>query len=122
MCQERPQTSSLHFSIDSQALTLQLTVDQSGFAPKTNTFWDNHITPTLTEYIKIPNKSPSFDPDWKKSGHMDTVLNLATEWVKKHLPSKATLLVKESKGKTPLLLVDVPGTIPGNSSVHPGYD
>ena len=24
-------------------------------------FWDNEIIPTLTEYIKIPNKSPAFD-------------------------------------------------------------
>ena len=32
-------------------------------------FWDNKIVPTLIEYIKIPNKSPSFDPDWEKHGH-----------------------------------------------------
>ena len=31
-----------------------------------NNFWDTNITPTLAEYIKIPNKSPSFDLDWKK--------------------------------------------------------
>ena len=85
-------------------------------------FWDTHIVPTLVEYVKIPNKSPSFDPDWKKSGHMDTVLNLATEWVKEHLPRKATLLVRESEGKTPLLLVDVPGTIPGNVLMYGHLD
>jgi hypothetical protein len=27
--------------------------------------------PTLVEYIKIPNKSPSFDPDWAAHGYMD---------------------------------------------------
>ena len=37
-----------------------------------NSFWDNKITPALIEYIKIPNKSPSFDPDWEKHGHMET--------------------------------------------------
>ena len=26
-------------------------------------FWDSEIVPTLVDYIKIPNKSPSFDPD-----------------------------------------------------------
>jgi hypothetical protein len=31
-----------------------------------NKFWDDSIVPTLIEYIKIPNKSPSFDPDWEK--------------------------------------------------------
>jgi len=29
------------------------------------------IVPTLVDYIKIPNKSAMFDPDWKKNGHMD---------------------------------------------------
>ena len=30
-----------------------------------NQFWDNEITPSLIEYIKVPNKSPAFDPDWE---------------------------------------------------------
>ena len=42
-----------------------------------NQFWDVHITPTLFDYIKIPNKSPAFDKDWKKNGHMDKVLDMA---------------------------------------------
>jgi hypothetical protein len=35
---------------------------------KTNKFvdqcWSDEIVPALVEYIKIPNKSPAFDPDW----------------------------------------------------------
>ena len=54
-----------------------------------NKFWDDSIVPTLIEYIKIPNKSPSFDPDWKRNGHMDKVLVMATEWAKKHMPEQA---------------------------------
>ena len=41
-----------------------------------NTFWDDEIVPTLVEYIKIPNKSPAFDPDWEKNGHMEKVLQV----------------------------------------------
>ena len=26
------------------------------------TFWENSILPSITEYIRIPNKSPAFDP------------------------------------------------------------
>ncbi len=33
-----------------------------------NTIWDNDIVPTLTDYIRIPNKSPAFDPDWVAHG------------------------------------------------------
>ena len=49
-------------------------------------FWDSEIVPTLVDYIKIPNKSPSFDPDWEKHGHMNKVLNLAADWTEKNKP------------------------------------
>ena len=54
-----------------------------------NEFWDLEIIPTLEKYIKIPNKSPSFDKNWKENGYMDKVLNLAKVWAKKHLPRGA---------------------------------
>ena len=33
--------------------------------------WEDDILSTLTEYIRIPNKSPHFDPEWEAHGHMD---------------------------------------------------
>jgi hypothetical protein len=33
--------------------------------------WADEIGPTSVEYIKIPNKSPAFDPDWVAHGYMD---------------------------------------------------
>ena len=87
-----------------------------------NQFWDDHITPTLFDYIKIPNKSPAFDKDWKKNGHMDKVLDMAKSWAEKHLPSGAELLVEETPGKTPLLLVDIPGTKDGNILMYGHLD
>jgi len=87
-----------------------------------NSFWDLNIIPILTEYIKIPNKSPSFDSEWKKKGHMDRVLRLATKWTKKNLPLGASLTIKESKGRTPLILVDVPGNKKGNVLMYGHLD
>ena len=87
-----------------------------------NQFWDDHITPTLFDYIKIPNKSPAFDKDWKKNGHMDKVLVMAKSWAEKHLPKGAELLVEETPGKTPLLLVDIPGTKSGNILMYGHLD
>ena len=26
--------------------------------------WDRTIVPALCDYVRIPNKSPLFDPDW----------------------------------------------------------
>ena len=87
-----------------------------------NAFWDEHILPALTEYIKIPNKSPSFDPNWKANGHMDRVLDLARRWSKNHLPRGAELIIKETDGKTPLVLIDVPGDKNGNVLMYGHLD
>ena len=87
-----------------------------------NTFWDENIIPPLIDYIKIPNKSPSFDSEWKSNGHMDRVLVLASEWAKTHLPENATLTVKETDGRTPLILVDIPGDRDGNILMYGHLD
>lgn len=87
-----------------------------------NKFWDENILPTLIEYIKIPNKSPAFDPDWEKAGHMDTVLNLAVDWIKKHRPQGSILHVKKQKGRTPLLLLEIPGSLEGNCLMYGHLD
>ena len=87
-----------------------------------NSFWDHHITPTLTEYIKIPNKSPSFDPNWEKNGFMKEVLDLAVDWTNKHKPEKSKLHVKQSKKRTPVLLVDIPGELDGNILMYGHLD
>ena len=33
--------------------------------------WDRSILPALKDYIRIPNLSPAFDPDWENLGHME---------------------------------------------------
>ena len=38
----------------------------SGIRSDVEHVWDDSIVPTLEDYIRIPNQSPLFDPDWKK--------------------------------------------------------
>jgi len=74
--------------------------------------WDDEIIPTLVEYIRIPNKSPSFDPDWAKHGYMDEAVTLFEAWARKKLPALpagSTLEVVRLPGRTPVLLIEVPG-------------
>ena len=87
-----------------------------------NTFWDEKIIPVLTEYIKIPNKSPSFDPDWEKHGHMDKVLNLALDWANENKPEGSTVTTERTPGRTPIIMVDVPGTKDGNILMYGHLD
>jgi acetylornithine deacetylase/succinyl-diaminopimelate desuccinylase-like protein len=74
------------------------------------------ILPTLAEYVRIPNKSPLFDPQWQSAGHMDRAVALLSSWARERLPAGATLEVIRLGERTPVILIDVPasGGAPGN--------
>jgi acetylornithine deacetylase/succinyl-diaminopimelate desuccinylase-like protein len=67
------------------------------------------ILPTLIEYIRIPNKSPSFDPDWRVNGHMERAVELCADWARRQLPADASLDVLRLGERTPLIFIEVPG-------------
>ena len=73
--------------------------------------WDTEVVPQLVEYIRIPNKSPMFDAQWKEHGHMHAALRLMETWARVKLAALpgATLEVLEADGRTPLIYMEVPG-------------
>jgi acetylornithine deacetylase/succinyl-diaminopimelate desuccinylase-like protein len=75
------------------------------------TFWDDSILPSITEYIRIPNKSPAFDPKWAEHGYMEDAVKLMEGWARRQLAAfaGATLEVVRLEGRTPLIFIDVPG-------------
>ncbi len=87
-----------------------------------DTFWDEHIVPTLVDYIRIPNKSPSFDPDWDANGHMEAVLQLALAWLDEHPLPGAEVHVGRLPGRTPLIVVEVPGELDGTVLMYGHLD
>ena len=74
------------------------------------------IVPTLVEYIKIPNKSPSFDPQWDEHGYMDDAVRLFEGWARERITALpgATLEIVRLPGRTPLMLIEVPASGAGN--------
>ena len=73
-------------------------------------FWDEAIVPALVDYIRIPAKSPHFDKEWSRNGHIDAAVKLAADWCRKHAVPGMQLEVVRLEGRTPVLLVEVPGT------------
>jgi acetylornithine deacetylase/succinyl-diaminopimelate desuccinylase-like protein len=75
------------------------------------TFWDDSILPSITEYIRIPNKSPAFDPKWVEHGYMEDAVKLMEAWARPQLEAfaGATLEVVRLPNRTPLLFMEVPG-------------
>ena len=73
--------------------------------------WDAEVVPTLVDYIRIPNKSPAFDADWATHGFMDQAVSLLEAWARRKIAALkgATLEVVRLEGRTPVILIDVPG-------------
>ena len=58
---------------------------QAALAGFMEQIWEREIVPVLTDYIRIPNKSPAFDPDWRAHGHMDRAVALFEAWAREKL-------------------------------------
>lgn len=74
-----------------------------------NQCWDEHIIPALMDYIKIPNKSPQFDPEWETHGYMEQAVKLIADWCQQHAMPGMTLEVVRLPHRTPVLLIEIPG-------------
>lgn len=71
--------------------------------------WSSSIVPTLEQYIRIPNQSPLFDPEWKKNGYMHQAVELARKWVESQNVRGLTLEVHEIDGRTPVIFMESEG-------------
>ncbi|MCW7538838.1 M20 family metallopeptidase [Aquabacterium sp. A7-Y] len=76
--------------------------------------WDREIVPALTEYIRIPAKSPGFDPDWARNGHIDSVVRNAAAWAEGKRLAGFKLEVVRLPGRTPVIFFEVPATGAGS--------
>jgi len=83
-----------------------------------DTTWDESIVPALSEYIRIPNKSVHFDPQWEQHGHMLRAAELMKQWCEEHALPGMKIEIVRLPGLTPLLYIDVPasGNPAGRSS------
>ncbi len=85
-------------------------------------FWDDAILPALVDYIRIPAKSPHFDADWARHGHIEAAVKLAAEWCARHAVPGMKLEIVRLEGRTPVLLAEVPGTGKGNILIYGHLD
>jgi acetylornithine deacetylase/succinyl-diaminopimelate desuccinylase-like protein len=84
--------------------------------------WDEDLTPRLVEYIRLPCKSPHFDPDWAADGHLDAAVKLAFDWcLAQPIPGMQVEVVR-LPGRTPVLFLDIPGSAPGTVLLYGHLD
>ncbi|HEY5862589.1 MAG TPA: M20/M25/M40 family metallo-hydrolase, partial [Casimicrobiaceae bacterium] len=72
--------------------------------------WDDDIVPKLVDYVRIPAKSPHFDPAWQANGHIEKVIKLAEAWARAQPVRGLQVEIVRLPGRTPLLVFEVPAT------------
>jgi acetylornithine deacetylase/succinyl-diaminopimelate desuccinylase-like protein len=84
--------------------------------------WDDSILQTLFQFVRIPNKSPLFDAHWETHGHMERAVELVAQWCQSQAIPGIQVHIQRLPGLTPLLLVEVPGELPGSVLLYGHLD
>jgi acetylornithine deacetylase/succinyl-diaminopimelate desuccinylase-like protein len=90
-------------------------MDNAALQSFVNRRWDESIVPALIDYVRIPNKSPAFDPQWQAHGLIDQVVERFHQWAVSHPLKGMKIDIVRLDGRTPLIKIDVPG--PGDDCV-----
>jgi len=97
-------------------------MDHAQTRPHVQDLWTSSILPALRDYIRIPNQSPFFDPAWEAHGHMERAVTLARDWAAARNLKGAQIDILRLPGRTPVLLIEVAGTRPGNVMLYGHLD
>lgn len=88
-------------------------MNRSALKKFVDAMWTREIVPEITEYIRIPAKSPDFDPKWQANGHIDRAVDHMMRWAEAKIADipGATIEIVRLKGRTPVIFIEAPGTI-----------
>ena len=84
--------------------------------------WDEEIVPCLTDYIRIPCKSPHFDEEWSKHGYIDDAVELALQWARQQNVEGISLEVIRLENRTPVLFFEISGDLPSTILMYGHLD
>ena len=82
--------------------------DTAALAERIARQWDGDIVPQLIDYIRLPAKSPNFDPQWEANGHIESAVRQAERWIRAQGVAGLTLEIIRLPGRTPFLFFDIP--------------
>jgi acetylornithine deacetylase/succinyl-diaminopimelate desuccinylase-like protein len=75
--------------------------------------WEESILPSLNDFIEIEALSPGFEPNWKDKGELESAIALFSDWLVLQELDGMTYQIHRIDDRTPVLLITVEGTGPG---------
>ncbi len=103
-------TAGVRLSIGFLSLPIDPPMNSKALATAIARQWDETIVPQLADYIRIPAKSPHFDRDWARNGHIDKAVVLAETWVKDQPVRGLAVEIVRLPGRTPVLFFEAPAS------------
>jgi len=97
-------------------------MDAATAARRIDQEWTQTILPSLEAYIRVPNKSPLFDPEWAAHGHMERAAAILVEWCRAQPVKGLTVELVRLPGRTPLIYAEVAGSAPGEVLLYGHFD
>ncbi len=97
-------------------------MDVASAARRIDQEWTDSILPSLESYIRVPNKSPLFDPQWEAHGHMDRAAAILLDWCRAQPVRGLTVELVRLPGRTPVIFAEVAGSAPGEVLLYGHFD
>ena len=69
--------------------------------------WHENVIPSLMDFIRVPNVSPSFDAAWATNGLQEQAFDLVTKWAEAQNLAGCKIELLKDTGRTPLLFLEV---------------
>jgi hypothetical protein len=82
----------------------------------TLTDFERDALDTLTTYATIPCLSPDYDHQWSQHGYIERATELLAEWARQRAFANADVTIHRLDGRTPVLVVTIDATSPGNAT------
>src|SRR5271170_6284778 len=89
-------------------------MDNNAIVNYVGQLWDHSAIPHLMDYVRIPNKSPAFDKEWREHGYMDQVVARFEAWARAQPITQMKVEIVKTDKRTPLILIDIAGDSTGN--------
>lgn len=97
-------------------------MDAESVVERVTRVWDDDVLPAITDYIRIPNRSPAFDSHWAEHGHMARAVALISAWMEARPIAGMQVSVEQLEGRTPVILAEVAGTAEGTVVLYGHLD
>jgi len=85
-------------------------MDKRVIEPFVNSFFQKEIVPSLMDFIRIPNGSPSYDENWQTNGNQERAALFIKDWVEKQKLQNTYVNILQEKDRTPFIYIEIDAT------------